>query len=391
MSHILQCTGYDLAGIEIVRAGGCTLHTTDGRDILDLEAGVWATVLGHNHPRVACIIHKQLREISHIGYRATHAAQETAADEVLRALGFHDGKCVFLSSGSEAVEFAVQAGRRLMPAPKLLTLAESFLGSYGSSGTKASSEWILFDRAVCHECAPDAECSEACPNLSALPLDEVDAFAFEPGCAGGFVRFPPTKLIDALCRAVKGRGGLLITNETTTGVGRTGAWFGHHHYDLDPHIVALGKGLGNGYPVSAIALRPKMVAALEESGFQYAQSHQNDPLACAVATEVLRVVRDEALVGRSAAQGARVLDGLRERLQEHAAVRETRGRGLMIALEFEPDAVDLGSLHRRLLKAAFPVGYKPATRLLRFLPPLTLEGETADALLETLTDLLGAA
>jgi len=86
-----------------------------------------------------------------------------------------------------------------------------------------------------------------------------------------------------MAQRVKQADGLIVANEVTTGMGRTGKWFGFQHYDIRPDIVCLGKGLGNGYPVSAVAMGQSIAEKSENSGFRYAQSHQNDPLGCAVA------------------------------------------------------------------------------------------------------------
>jgi len=389
MEHVLRCSGYEITDLEIVRAEGCTLHTADGRTLVDFEAGVWAAALGHNHPRVQRALLEQSERIGHIGYRVTNAVQEQAAAEVLRAIGIPDGKCVFLSSGSEAVEFAVQAARRVAGKPMLLTLAESYLSAYGTAGAKCVDEWALFDRTVCARCTEDRSCTVDCPHLAGIPFDRIGAFVFEPGSSGGLVRFPREKLIRALCDAVRACDGLIVVNEITTGVGRTGAWFGFEHYGVRPDVVAVGKGLGGGYPVSAIALQGRVAGVLEGSDFHYAQSHQNDPLGCAVAVEVLRTIRDERLVARSAEVGALFREGLDRLQRAHDVVRDVRGRGLMLAIEFESDRDDfaLRDLFGRLLAAGFLVGYKPAGNLLRFLPPLTI----AEADIERLLDALDAA
>lgn len=390
MSHVLRSSGYGLIDIEIIRAQDCSLFTADGRELIDFEAGVWAAVLGHNHPRVVRVIQEQLELISHIGYRATNPLQEDAAGEVLRSLEFDDGQCVFLSSGSEAVEFAVQLTRRIGGKPQLLTLKESFLSSYGSSGTKSQDEWVLFDRDQCRDCPREQGCSLDCPYLASIPLDEIGAFVFEPGSSGGLVRFPPAKLVHTLRDGVRDHAGLVVVNEITTGVGRTGKAFGYEHYGLKPDIVAIGKGLGNGYPVSAVAMRQHVIDAIAGTDFHYAQSHQNDPLACAVAAEVLRVVRDEGLVERSAKVGAVFLQGLEALQEKHDMVKDVRGRGLMLAVEFEPDhhQFALRDLFRVLLDRGFLLGYKPEGNLLRFLPPLTITKSHIDSLLSSVDDFL---
>lgn len=388
MERTLRCSGYELAGIEIVRAEDCTLTASDGREFVDFEAGVWAAALGHNHPRVNRVMREQLDRIGHIGYRMTNPHQNAAADEVLHAVEFDDGECVFLSSGSEAVEFAVQLSRRITGKPRLLTLRESFLGSYGSSGEKNPDEWILFDRDQCQDCPPERGCDLDCPYLATIPFDQVGAFVFEPGSSGGFVRFPPAELIRTLSDGVRAYGGLLVANEITTGVGRTGRWFGHHHNELTPDIVALGKGLGNGYPVSAVAMRRGVIDAIKGTDFHYAQSHQNDPMACAIAAEVLRTVREEGLVERSREVGSTFLQALEDLKSKHAVILEVRGRGLMLAIEFEPTRVHLEDVFRELLNRGILVGYKPTGNLFRFLPPLTIPEEAIRRLIDALDDIL---
>lgn len=106
-----------------------------------------------------------------------------------------------------------------------------------------------------------------------------------------------------LFKKIREADGLVMSNEVTTGMGRTGKWFGFQHYDFQPDIVALGKGLGNGYPVSAIAMSINVAKKLEDSGLGYAQSHQNEPLGCAVAKEVITGLRDESLIEHGAALG----------------------------------------------------------------------------------------
>jgi 4-aminobutyrate aminotransferase-like enzyme len=104
-------------------------------------------------------------------------------------------------------------------------------------------------------------------------------------------------------------------------MGRTGRWFGFQHYDVRPDIVALGKGLGNGYPVSAVAMSHEVAERMERGGYRYAQSHQNDPLGCAVASEVIAVMREERLVERGAEAGAAFLQGMQQLVGEHAVPR----------------------------------------------------------------------
>lgn len=390
MTHVLRCSGYDVAKTDIIRAHGCALYNICGNRFIDFEAGVWCTALGHNHPRVNQAITTQLEQISHIGYRTTNDLVEEAATAVLDTLALADGKCVFLSSGSEAVEFGVQLARRITGQPLLLTLSDSYLAAYGSAGRKSAEEWICFDWADCVACPQEHECDPQCDRLREIPFERVGGLVFESGSAGGTVKIPPKRLVQTLVKAVRQHRGLVVVNEVTTGLGRTGAWYGFEHYDLGPDIVALGKGLGNGYPVSAVAMTRAVFDQLEKGRFCYAQSHQNDPLGCAVAKVVIAVIQEQGLIRRSAEVGTRFLRELKHLARRHDVVKEVRGRGLMIAMEFEADdeRFSLGLVFQKLLERGFLVGYKPAANLLRFFPPLTIGKEDIAELLEHLDHIL---
>jgi len=390
MSHVLRCSGYDLEKTDIVRAEGCRLVDASGRLYVDFEAGVWCAALGHNPPFLRRAIADQLERVAHIGYRYTSVVVEHAARAVLDVVGFADGRCVFLSSGSEAVEFAVQAARSIAPRPRLLGFADVFLGSYGSSGTKPTDLWHLFDAFACNDCSSREACDPACGRLAAIPFDEIGTFVFEPGCSSGLVRFPPSGPVRAIAERIRRDGGLLVVNEITAGMGRTGAWFGHHHYGLAPDLVAVGKGLGNGYPVSAIAMADGVGARLEGAGFHYAQSHQNDPLGCAVAVAVIDEMRARDLVPRSARVGGEILGKLTDMAERQPAIVEVRGRGMMIAIQLA-EAVSSLDVFRDLLSDGLIVGCKPAFNVLRLFPPLVLPEEDVDRLLEALEPALERA
>lgn len=388
MGHVLRCSGYELVKRDMVRGQGCYLYDARGRRYVDFESGVWCTALGHNHERVNRAMRAQMERIAHLAYRYTSDLVEAAAGAVLGTLPLSEGKCVFLSSGSEAVEFGVQVARRLTGQPLLLTLVDAYLAAYGSAGRKSPEEWHCFDWSVCAGCPHLDECDPECDYLREVPFERIGGFVFEPGNTSGLVRFPPRGLVQTLGRMVRRRQGLVVVDEVTTGMGRTGTWYGFEHYGLGPDVVALGKGLGNGYPVSAVAMTRDVAQRLEESGFHYAQSHQNDPMGCAVAREVVGVIWEQGLIERSERVGASFLQKLRCVAARYDGVREVRGRGLMVAMELEGDLAAI-SVYHELLERGFIVGCKPAANLLRFYPPLTIGeedvGELVTALEEELT------
>jgi len=222
MNHVLRCSGYQLMKSDMVRAEGCYLYDAEGDGFLDLEAGVWCAGLGHNHQRINEAIQRQLKEVAHIGYRYTTPLVEEAAMAVLETMGLPDGRCVFLSSGSEAVAFGVEVARRLTEQPLHLTLQDSYLAAYGSAGRKSSEEWVRFDWRACRGCPHYDGCDPGCEHLREIPFEQIGAFVFEPGSTGGLVRFPPRQLVEHLARRVREQQGLVVVDEVTTGMERTG-------------------------------------------------------------------------------------------------------------------------------------------------------------------------
>jgi acetylornithine aminotransferase len=383
-SHLFWYPGHELLLPDIVRAENCHLHDDAGKRYLDLESGVWCASIGHGHPRVLRALVEQAARIAHAGFAYTSPVVEETARDVLSLLGFEGGRCVFLCSGSDAVEYGVRVAQAVLDRPLLLTMTDSYFGAYGSAARKRESEWFCFDWTRCA-----GGCGERCPHWAEIPFDGIGGFLFEPGSSSGLVRFPPRGLIEAIVRSVTERDGLILVNEVTTGIGRTGEWFGHQHYGLTPDIVAMGKGIGAGYPVSATAFAPRVAERCGEP-IKFAQSHQNDPLGAAVVREVLRVIREERLIERGREAGAALLAGLEAIRSRTRGIRQVRGRGLMVALELEDDReLTLTTrVHRNLVHKGFIVGRRPGVNVLRLDPPLTIERADIEGFLRALEAVL---
>lgn len=393
MSHLFWYPGHEVLLPDIVRAEGASVWDAAGRRYVDLEAGVWCTILGHGHPRVRTALQHQSGKVAHTGYCYSHPVVEEAAAEVLSALGFEGGRCVFLCSGSEAVEFGVRAATAVAERPLMMTMADSYFGAYGSASRRDSSTWVTFDWLRCASGPGRSGCGPGCDHWADVSFDKVTGFLFEPGSSAGMVRFPPSDLVEEIAKEVKSRDGLVVVNEVTTGLGRTGEWFGYQHYPITPDIVALGKGIGNGYPVAVAAFSATAVELLGGQPIRWAQSHQNDPLGAAVALEVLRTLKEERLVER----GVEVADLLSSGLE---AIRETTGRiaairarGLMVALELVDDSNASVTTHtfRTLLERGFILAQRPGMNVLRIDPPLTIDRTDLEAFLECLGTIIRSA
>lgn len=390
MDHIFWYPGYDVDVKNIVRAENCTLTDADGKEYIDLEAGVWCTSVGHGHPRILRTITEQAAEIMHNGFSFTSEIVRKTALEVLSLLGFDGGKCMFLCSGSEAVEFGVRTAQMLNKRPMLMTMEDSYFGAYGAAVTKSEGEWFCFDWRACNRCKYADACSEQCEHWAKIPFGKIGGFLFEPGSSSGHVRFPPEKLIQNIVSKIKADGGLVIINEVTTGTGRTGKWFGYQHYDITPDIVAMGKGIGNGYPVSVAAFAPDVINKLAGSQIKYAQSHQNDPLGAAILREVIRTINEENLIEKSKTIAALLLKGLEAIKARTGKIQAIRSRGLLTALEMKDDADASYSkyVQKEMVKKGFIMARRPGLNILRIDPSLTIESKDIKRFLEVFEGVL---
>lgn len=390
MSSLIWNTGHELLLPDIVRAENCYLYDKSGKRYVDLESGVWCTSVGHGNRRVLRAFEEQFVQIGHTGFCYTHESSESAALEMLSLTRLDGGRCVFLCSGSEAVEFGVRLARSILDKPLMLTMHDSYFGAYGSAHQRAEDEWYSFDWTPCAECPETEKCDQTCSRFNEVPLDQIGGFLFEPGSSSGFVRFPPEKLIRTIVDCVRVNDGLVLVNEVTTGIGRTGKWFGYRHYDLTPDIVAMGKGIGNGYPVAVTVMAPRVMERLGDTPVRYVQSHQNDPLGAVIAREVIRQIREDRLVERARELGEMLCCGLEQIRVRTGLIREVRGRGLMAAVDLDDNADAAFTLqtHRELVRRGFIVGKRPGLNVLRLDPALTIEKNDIEDFLIAFEDVL---
>jgi len=392
MSNLMWYPGHEVLLDDIVRGENCTLFDSSGSRYVDLESGVWCTAIGHSHPAVLDALGEQWARLAHTGFSFGSRVVEDAAREVLDLLGMQGGRCVFLCSGGEAVEYGVRVAHMVVSRPLLMILADSYCGAYGSARRKDPNEWHVFDWRPCERCGRPAASCESCELWGGVPWERIGGFLLEPGSSGGLVRFPPNALVAAIARRLEETDGLLLVNEVTTGVGRTGKWFGFEHYGVRPDVVALGKGIGNGYPVSVAALGPRVVGRLGDRPVPYSQSHQNDAAGAAVVRAVLRTIREGGLVERAREMGELLRRGLDGVAARTGMVREVRSRGLMVAVELLGD--EAGTLatrvHRELAGRGFVVARRPGTGVLRLDPALTVEREDLERFVATLEAVLEA-
>lgn len=358
----------------IVKSRDCYLYDSDNRQYIDFESGDWAASIGHSNDRINAVIKNQVDLLMHDGLRFRNKHSEDLSFRLLEKLGFEGGKSVFLNSGSEAVNLTLTIAKNLTRRTRILKMDCSYLSAYGHGQISANNTDLVN--------IPINDINF----LSQIDFKEIAAFVFEPGNSSSLIKFPSNDFITSIVRAVKQNGGMLIANEVTTGFGRTGKWFGFQHYDFQPDMVATGKALGNGYPISCVSITRRVADLFEESPFRYAQSHQNDPLGCAVGLEVIKLMDSEGIIEQSFSKGEYFAEQFIQLQVKHPfAIKEIRARGLMIGLELNSH-VNAESVYLQLMDHGLLVGQKENT--LRFMPPLIIEKKQIDKLLNAMDMIL---
>ena len=380
-----------------IKASGTKIISKEFGELIDFESGCWAAVLGHCNDEIVETISAKAGLLFH-----THQFFDTEnpgalVKELTKAADLKGSyRGTFLSSGSEAVSLGVTLAQIITGRCKKLSFSISYLGTSPELRMpRDPHQWMDLDIEECLNCVKDWDC-RICNKFNTIDFSEMAAFVLEPGNSGGLVLCPPEKLITFLTEAIRNAGGYVVVNEVTTGFGRTGKWFGFQHYDVfdseakAPDFIAMGKGLGNGYPISGLLVRSSLGEIIKATGFRYLQSHTDDPLGCIVARKVIEIMVKEDLV----IQGNKTGDYLRSKLIEvfelTGGIREVRGRGMMnvVVLNKNHKAEDV---FEALLKKGIFTGYSEAHNYIHLYPPLTINHQEIDELCSSLALILASA
>lgn len=396
----------------IVRGDGCYLIDADGNRILDLAAGQFCAILGHNNPRFIARLQEQLSEVIHLGDQYVSPKILEAASRLAGVAPGPLNKVIFLSTGSEANEFAMRISKVVTGRTGMLAFTRGYYGISLATRTLSSISDhpgnVDFQPApihqfklltpTCNRCPIGLafpSCDLACMKVSFESLGDhagnVAAIIVEPVISAGGMVFPPTDYLRALQAKARDIGALFIVDEAQTGFGRTGRWFDFEHAGVEPDILVVSKTAGNGYPAAAVVVTDAVAEALESRGFSHLSSHQNDPLAAAAVSAVIDIVEEEGLIQRSQDVGAYFVERLRELQQKYTLISDVRGRGLMIGLELSSAAAEADpnvAFHltmlceRRGLHFTFSY-YEP---VIRFIPPLVLSRAEVDTAIRILDE-----
>ena len=361
---------YGTPPLELVRGKGSRVWDVDGKDYVDLIGGIAVNAVGHAHPQLIEAVTLQMSTLGHTSnLAATEPCIELAAKllELLNAP--ESGRVFFCNSGAEANEAAFKLAR-LTGRTHMVVAEGGFHGrTMGALALTAQPSKQDPFRPLPGEvtAVPFGDASA----LAAAVTDATAAIVLEPIQGEGGVIVPPVGYLAQARSIADKHGALLILDEVQTGMGRTGAWFGHQHDAVTPDIVTMAKGLGGGLPIGAcIALG--RAAALFQPG-SHGSTFGGNPVCTAAGLAVIRILTEGDLLSRASRLHARLSDQLV--FESEGIVTHVRGRGLLLACVLEEvSAADLERecRHQGLLVNAV------APNAVRMAPALTISDEDLD-------------
>lgn len=367
---------YPLFDIEIVKGKGCYTYDTKGNEYLDLYGGHAVISVGHTHPYYTQKITEQAAKLIFYSNSVINSLQTQLAEMLGKQSGYEDYSLFLINSGAEANENALKLASFHTGKKKVIAFKKSFHGRTSAAVNVTDNPKII---------APINSTFE----VSYLSLNDITAVQKEisrgdvcaviiEGIQGiGGIQVPDVDFMRQLRGLCTQNGVILILDEIQSGYGRSGKFFAHQYSGIRPDIITIAKGMGNGFPIGGVLISPIFSPVYGMLGTTFGGNH----LGCSAAIAVLEIMESEKLVDNAAKVGEYLI----KELKKIPAIKEVRGLGLMIGLEFD---CPVKELRQKLLFEEKVFTGVSGTNVIRLLPPLCLSKEQADIFIGKLKKVL---
>ncbi len=389
------------------RAEGSYVYDQDGSAYLDFTCGIGVTNTGHCHPRVVAAIQRQAGLLLHGQVNIiVHEPILELISELRRIVPPAMDGFFFSNSGAEAIEGAIKLARQATGRPNVIVFQGSFHGRTIGTMSLTTSKTIY--RAGYQPLMPgvfvtpypyayrygwdEEQTSQWCLDELNYLLHsqtapyETAAILIEPVLGEGGYVIPPAGFLRGLRSICDQHSILLISDEIQSGFGRTGKWFAYEHFNVEPDIIVVAKGLASGLPLSGVISRLELMDKWEPGS--HGGTYGGNAVACAAAAETIRVIQDESLLENTLERGSQLLAGLRHMQETYPSIGDVRGMGLMIGTEFRTSdhKPDKGS-SKAVVQACLEAGLLLITcgtwdNTVRWIPPLTVDKNQIQQALE---------
>jgi len=379
---------YGRLPVTFERGTGAWLWDTNNKRYLDALSGVAVCNLGHAHPAVHRAICKQSETLLHTSNVYVIAAQERLADKLIAKSGMDN--VFFCNSGAEANEAAIKLARlyghqQNIENPAIIVMEKSFhgrtLATLSATGNaKVQQGFAPLVEGFVRVPYNDINAIEQAIKQNA----DIVAVLVEPVQGEGGVNVPAADYLNQIRNLCDQHGLLMMLDEIQTGIGRTGKFLAYQHNEILPDVCTLAKALGNGVPIGACLAHGK-AAQLFTTG-AHGSTFGGNPLACSAALAVLETLENEDLIGQAEQKGVAISAGFSKQLADNPHVVDVRHKGLMIGIELDAPCADL-------VKSALEQGLLinvTSEKTIRLLPPLIIDDQQINQLVETLSALIQA-
>ena len=395
------------------RADGATYFGVDGSRFIDCFAGISVVNTGHANEAVLAAARRQMERLVHCSSYLYHV--EVVADLAEKLAQITPGvlqKTFFCNSGAEAMEGSSRLARRYTGKNEAIALTHSFHGrTYGTLSLTGNATrkrgggpympGVAFAPApYCYRCPLGLEassCGTACARaiedvIDFQTSDNVAFFVAEPVLGEGGILVPPDDYFTVAKEILDDREVVLVVDEVQSGFCRTGKMFAIDHYGVEPDIMAMAKGIANGFPLGAFIATPEIADAFQPG--DHLTTFGGNPVSCAASLANIGFMEDNQLADRVAEKGERVMRALREITPKRATIGEVRGRGLMIGIEMVEDAgskapavEDAKRIKAAVRERGVLIGIGGVYgNVLRIQPPLTVTDDELDSVVAAMRE-----
>lgn len=377
---------YGRPGIVLDRGSGNYIYDLDGKRYLDFIGGIAVNSLGHAVPEIIGAVSQQAAKLMHVS-NLYHTAPHAILAQLLVENAFVS-KVFFCNSGSESIEAALKFSRRWAfgvggeAKHEIVSFENSFHGrTYGAISATAQPKY--------HE-----GFSPMLPGMVYLPFNDVAALdgaiskektaavLIEPLQGEGGVNTAQLEFLSKIRELCDARNVALIFDEIQCGLCRTGKFFAYQHHGIEPDLMTLAKPLGGGLPIGAVMMKPHVADQLKPG--LHGSTFGANPVVCHVATAVVRKMLSEGIADRAASSGKVLMDGLRSLQKRHTDIKDVRGLGLLVGIEFEGE---VAALVAACQEEGLLVG-SAGTNVLRCAPALTIDQQHVDEALNIISRVL---
>ena len=368
---------YPVFDIHVVKAEGAYVWDDHGTKYLDMYGGHAVISIGHSHPKYVSNITKQVQQIGFYSNSIKIPIQEELAHELGELSGLKDYNLFLCNSGAEANENALKLASFETGRKKILGFKKGFHGRTSlavavTDNPKIQAPVNPTDHIELFE-LNDLESV-----TKALKTKEYAAVIIEGIQGIGGIYKPTNEFLIALEQICKKTGTMLILDEIQSGYGRSGKFFAFQYAGIQPDLVTVAKGMGNGFPIGGVLIAPRFEASYGQLGTTFGGNH----LACAAGLAVLDVIKEEGLIHNAAEMGEYII----AQLQGIDAIKEIRGKGLLLGFEFDEPVKEIRG--RLLSEYKIFTGAATSPNVLRLLPPMGIGKTEADTFVNALKEIL---